>query len=211
MRQPETKFERMQRQQKFGKTQQNYEQFAHQAVGILFGLWTILWIGMALTIPSGALWMVVIWLVGCGALSGALVKVQMTKRQSAKYLSVAKPLEELYRMNPLDFEHAVALRMRLLGYQNVQVTPAMGDGGIDILMEKDGLRYGVQCKKYHPESFVKIDEIRAFVYAYRKAGCDKGIYVTTAQYSDFARREMAQEGVTLVDGRALVQIEKGIV
>lgn len=206
-RKPLTKFERMQQQQKYGATKQKYEQSAYGVAVFLTAAWTILWLALGLVIPRAAMWMFIIWIVGSGALGGAMLKVQSTKKASAKYLNVAKPLQELYAMNALDFEHAVATRMHFWKFENVRVTQAMGDGGVDILMEKNGLRYAVQCKKWRPESFIGIDTLRAFVYAYRKAGCDRGIFVTTAQFSDFARREMAEEGVLLVDGARLITMD----
>ena len=47
-----------------------------------------------------------------------------------------------------DFEYYCADLLRGCGYQNVRVTPGSGDFGVDILAEKDGITYGVQCKRY---------------------------------------------------------------
>ena len=47
-----------------------------------------------------------------------------------------------------DFEYYCADLLRKDGFSNVEVTRGSGDQGIDILAEKSGIRYGIQCKCY---------------------------------------------------------------
>lgn len=47
-----------------------------------------------------------------------------------------------------DFEYYCADLLRNDGFCNVEVTQGSGDQGIDILAEKSGIRYGIQCKCY---------------------------------------------------------------
>lgn len=47
-----------------------------------------------------------------------------------------------------DFEYFCADLLRKKGFQEVEVTKGSGDYGIDILAEKDGITYGIQCKCY---------------------------------------------------------------
>ncbi len=47
-----------------------------------------------------------------------------------------------------DFEYYCADLLRNSGYQNVRVTRGSGDFGVDILAERDGVTYGIQCKRY---------------------------------------------------------------
>ena len=47
-----------------------------------------------------------------------------------------------------DFEYYCAELLRLRGFQEVEVTKGSGDYGIDILAEKDGVTYAIQCKCY---------------------------------------------------------------
>ena len=47
-----------------------------------------------------------------------------------------------------DFEEYCADLLRRNGFSDVTVTKGSGDFGIDILCEKDGVTYGVQCKRY---------------------------------------------------------------
>lgn len=48
-----------------------------------------------------------------------------------------------------DFEYFCADLLRKCGFLDVEVTKGSGDYGIDILAEKDGITYAIQCKCYH--------------------------------------------------------------
>ena len=47
-----------------------------------------------------------------------------------------------------DFEFFCADLLRAQGFIDVEVTRGSGDFGVDILAEKDGVTYAVQCKRY---------------------------------------------------------------
>ena len=47
-----------------------------------------------------------------------------------------------------DFEYYCAELLRHRGFQEVEVTKGSGDYGIDILAEKEGVTYAIQCKRY---------------------------------------------------------------
>lgn len=54
-----------------------------------------------------------------------------------------------------DFEYFCAELLRESGFLDVEVTKGSGDFGIDILAEKDGVTYAVQCKCYTDSVGVK--------------------------------------------------------
>lgn len=51
-------------------------------------------------------------------------------------------------MEGLEFEYYCADLLAANGFIEVEVTKGSGDYGIDILAEKDGVTYAVQCKRY---------------------------------------------------------------
>lgn len=51
-------------------------------------------------------------------------------------------------MDGLDFEYYCADLLSDNGFVDVRVTKSSGDYGIDILAEKDGVTYAIQCKRY---------------------------------------------------------------
>ncbi|MCD8326027.1 MAG: restriction endonuclease [Lachnospiraceae bacterium] len=51
-------------------------------------------------------------------------------------------------MEGREFEEYCAQLLRSHGFQDVRVTKGSRDFGLDILAEKDGISYGIQCKHY---------------------------------------------------------------
>ena len=65
-------------------------------------------------------------------------------------------------MEGREFEHFCADLLKRRGFQDVVVTKGSGDFGIDILAERDGISYGIQCKNYHSPIGVKaVQEVYA--------------------------------------------------
>ena len=61
-----------------------------------------------------------------------------------------------------EFEHFCADLLRRRGFKEVIVTKGSGDFGIDILAERDGISYGIQCKNYSAPIGVKaVQEVYA--------------------------------------------------
>ncbi|MCR4586887.1 MAG: restriction endonuclease [Lachnospiraceae bacterium] len=54
-----------------------------------------------------------------------------------------------------DFEFYCAELLEKCGFQDVEVTRGSGDFGIDVLAEKDGITYAIQCKRYDAPVGVK--------------------------------------------------------
>lgn len=52
------------------------------------------------------------------------------------------------QMNGHDFEYFCADILKKNNFENIEVTQGSGDHGIDILAEKDGITYAIQCKRY---------------------------------------------------------------
>ncbi|MBO5474716.1 MAG: restriction endonuclease [Lachnospiraceae bacterium] len=48
-----------------------------------------------------------------------------------------------------EFEYFCAELLEKRGFVDVEVTRGSGDFGVDILAEKDGVTYAIQCKRYH--------------------------------------------------------------
>lgn len=61
-----------------------------------------------------------------------------------------------------EFEYFCADLLRRRGFKEVVVTKSSGDFGIDILAERDGISYGIQCKNYSAPIGVKaVQEVYA--------------------------------------------------
>lgn len=56
--------------------------------------------------------------------------------------------DDIDLMEGRDFEYYCAALLQRHGFQEVEVTKGSGDYGIDILAEKEGVTYAIQCKCY---------------------------------------------------------------
>lgn len=103
---------------------------------------------------------------------------------------------------PRQFEKAVAELFRAQGY-NATVTSGSGDGGLDILLTKDGKKYGVECKQYKDTLGPKF--IRDFIGALHLRRLNAGFFVTTSGYSQQARlaAKDSEYQIILIDAERL--------
>lgn len=103
-------------------------------------------------------------------------------------------------MNSFEFEQYVAILMRNNGYRNVSLTEKY-DMGVDIIAEKNGVRWGVQVKHY--SGLVKASAVRQVVTGLKLYGCDRAMVVTNSTYSATARKLAAGNDCELIDRRSL--------
>lgn len=97
----------------------------------------------------------------------------------ARFIKNRNQNKQLDSMEGLDFEYYCADLLRMRGFYEVEVTKSSGDYGIDILAEKEGVTYAIQCKRYAAPVGVKaVQEAYAGRDYYdRMVGC-----VLTNQY-----------------------------
>lgn len=126
---------------------------------------------------------------------------------SKKQETVAAPNQPPKKRTPADldwqeFELLVGEVYRRQGYQVELCAGLGGDGGIDLILHKDGERIVVQCKKWNSWK-IPPKEIREFFGTLIDSGAARGIFVTTQDFSRDARDFAAGKPIELVDGRAL--------
>lgn len=98
---------------------------------------------------------VLAFIIGAAIVLLALLIVHIVKKIRLRPL----PMDE---MEGHDFEYYCADILRANGFLDVEVTKGSGDFGADILAEKDGVTYAVQCKCYDKPIGVKaVQEIYA--------------------------------------------------
>lgn len=102
--------------------------------------------------------------------------------RNSKYWSEA---QFWHSLRGWDFEQEVADVFRKNGYK-AEVTKGSGDGGVDIIMQKNNLKYIVQCKRYsnHP---VTPQELRALWGVKDDFNADIVMMVTTSTITDTGR------------------------
>lgn len=146
-----------------------------------------------------------IWIIGILAVLvlAAAAGVVLCRRFRKRYAD-----DELDEMEGLDFEYYCAELLRNRGFIEVEVTKSSGDYGIDILAEKEGVTYAIQCKRYNAPVGVKaVQEAYAGRDFYdRMVGC-----VLTNQYFTQPAVDAAQKLKILLWDRDYLEemIEEG--
>ena len=131
----------------------------------------------------------------------------------------AEVLDRLRKATPSFLEQAVVGLLIAMGYgggdaARGRVTGGTGDGGIDGTIKEDKLGLDevyVQAKKYAGGSTVGAGELRNFVGALVGVHAQKGVFVTTADFTAPARNFAAQspKRIVLVNGKELARLMVG--
>ena len=143
----------------------------------------------------------------------ALDKAYMYIRQTL----VEDLIAEIMRQNPLFFEHLVVSLLKVMGYggsfeNNGIVTRYSGDEGIDGVIKQDKLGFDqiyIQAKRWDPTACVGRPEVQKFVGALAGQGASRGLFVTTAKFSEEARKYASRQHTTkvvLIDGQTLAEL-----
>ena len=121
-------------------------------------------------------------------------------------LSKADLLDGLRAMDWFQFEKVVARLYEKQGYRVNRRGGANPDGGIDMVIEKPGLRRAVQCKQWR-NSEVGVKPMREFVGALHSDREDfqSGIFVTLRGYSVPAKQLAELKGIEMLDADDLVR------
>lgn len=125
-------------------------------------------------------------------------------RQAETYYSPVKHLDtvetQLYAIDCMeghDFEFWCADALRKLGYHHVEVTPGSGDQGVDVLAQKDGTKYAIQCKRYSSDLGNKpVQEVHAGKAIYH---CHVGVVITNQHFTTGAKELAAATDTLLWD------------
>ncbi|GHU55938.1 restriction endonuclease [Clostridia bacterium] len=122
-------------------------------------------------------------------------------------------LTEIMNHEPDFFERLVVDLLVKMGYGGVledagTVTPTSHDEGIDGIIREDKLGFSnifIQAKRYALDRTVSRPEIQSFVGAIINKG-GKGLFITTAKFSDGAKAYAKENHIVLVDGIKLAEL-----
>lgn len=136
-------------------------------------------------------------LLGCSLVYAVLRWVNRYSRPDAP---------EMDEMEGHDFEFYCAELLRESGFQNVEVTRGSGDFGADILCERDGVTYAVQCKCY--ESVVGVHAVQEAYAGKAFYDCMVGAVMTNRYFSGPAVTCARKLNILLWDREYLEEITK---
>lgn len=126
-------------------------------------------------------------------------------------------LQNIENASPYKFEEIVVELLIKMGYgdsdfNNGEVTSKSGDEGIDGIIKEDKLgldKIYVQAKRWKKENKIGRPEIQKFVGALDGQKAKKGIFITTASFSQEAinyANNTSNATVILIDGQKLTDL-----
>lgn len=126
-------------------------------------------------------------------------------------------LDTILTKHPREFERLVVKLLQKMGYggevvDSGQITQYTNDKGIDGIIKEDILGFGrinIQAKRYDSSIKVQRDEVQKFVGALAVAQSDKGVFITTSDFSKGAYEYVASLNSTtkiiLINGEKLAE------
>ena len=113
----------------------------------------------------------------------------------------------LNNMSWQEFELLVGEGFRQQGYQVIENGGGGADGGIDLVLRKDGDKFLVQCKQWKAFT-VGVTVVRELYGVIAASGAAGGFVVTSGRFTDDAKDFASGRNITLMDGEALFKLIK---
>ena len=121
---------------------------------------------------------------------------------------VNRRLTHVDDMDGIDFETYIADVLKNHGYTNIRLTEKY-DYGVDIIAVKNGIRWGIQVKRY--SGLVKADAVRQVVTGLRIYDCDRAMVITNSVFSRVAIRLANSNECVLIDRSGLAKMGTDLV
>ncbi|MFC4305776.1 restriction endonuclease [Cohnella boryungensis] len=118
------------------------------------------------------------------------------------YLEITSSIQTIDKLDGFAFEEFMASFFRRIGY-NVQLTPASGDDGLDLIISRKGTKIGVQCKRY--KNKVNNSAIQEAYSGKDFYDCDEALVVTNSWFTEPARNLAEKLNVALWDRTVLIK------
>lgn len=113
-------------------------------------------------------------------------------------------IKNIDKMSGIEFEKYTKFLLEELDYKKVRITKSVGDQGIDVITNKDGIKIGIQCKRHKKNIGNKaIQEVHAGIGYY---SLDKGIVLTNSYFTNSARTLANKLDVELWDRKKLIKL-----
>jgi restriction system protein len=117
--------------------------------------------------------------------------------------------EKIMNNTPEFFERLVLDLLTRMGYGEGKVTLKSRDGGIDGYVNQDALgieKIYFQAKRYNKSSNIGSPDITGFIGALHLINADKGVFVTTSDFTDSAKQTAEKQNIILINGEKLLEL-----
>jgi restriction system protein len=140
-------------------------------------------------------------LISVGALIG--------KRKRARLLDQQRDIASIRRLHWREFEHLVGEAFRRQGYGVAERGGSAPDGGVDLVLLKDGKKTVVQCKRWKTKQ-VGVALVRELYGAMTAEDADAAIFASSGEYTADARAFAHGKNISLIDGVQLAEMIQAI-
>jgi restriction system protein len=138
-----------------------------------------------------------------GAAMSAWRRVQ--RRTLVRNVQASKAAGVLDGMSWREFEMLVGEAFRLDGFRVAEAGGGGPDGGVDLVLNKGGETFLVQCKQWKALK-VGVDVVRQLYGVMAARGATGGFVVTSGRFTDDARRFAEGRNLNLIDGDGLMKL-----
>jgi DNA-directed RNA polymerase specialized sigma24 family protein/HJR/Mrr/RecB family endonuclease len=122
--------------------------------------------------------------------SSEVINAELETINSELVRYLAKHPEQIYQLQPRNFEVLVAHLLIDMGY-DVELTPPARDGGRDILavlkVPAGKILTIVECKRYAPDHRVGVDIVERFLFTVERDKASFGLIASTSSFTEGAR------------------------
>lgn len=162
-------------------------------------------------IVSGSLWrtfayagqLVLPFICLIAALASALR--QHERRKLLSQTTTSGAADALDAMSWQQFERLVGEGFRQQGYAVAETGATGPDGGVDLMLKKDGERFLVQCKQWRAFK-VGVAVVRELYGVMAARGAAGSFVVTSGRFTEEAIRFAEGRNIRLIDGHALLRL-----
>lgn len=126
-----------------------------------------------------------------------LYKIHRARSYKGVFRKGSLTVTELDTMDGITFEELTCDILLANGFEIAENTPATGDFGVDILAQKEGMTYAIQCKRYlEPVGLEAIQQVYAGRAYYE---CHVAVVLTNQTFTANAQKLADKLGVVLWD------------
>ena len=144
-------------------------------------------------------------LVTTGAIVLIALLLAFSQRRGRRLLDQQTGLDSIRRLTWLEFERLVGGAYRRQGYSVIPTGGPGADGGVDLVLSKDGGKFLVQCKQWKANR-VGVEEIRELFGVVKAERAKGGILVTSGRFTEEAMAFAAGKPLQLVAGGDFLEL-----
>lgn len=148
------------------------------------------------------------WLGGVIILAAWIVSLADRTRRRLRF-DQQTGLKTIRQLSWREFESLIGEALRRQGYAVKETGQPGPDGGVDLVLTKDGEETLVQCKRWK-EWQVGVEKVRELYGIMASRGSTGGILVSCGSFTMPARRFAEGKSLRLIDGPMLAQLVAGI-